>query len=402
MRVVTGYGPTSTSMPAPNDLYRYWRADRKTVILAANAFNGNVLEFYDDSQALKNIIPKSVFQEIRGRFGNKYFVDEEGVEAANFARAAVVDCLNRGGCAFVPGVSMQQREFSLVAVTSGGFLFGAASTGGVSAWSWVFASIWVPWVLMFGFYPLYVRQPDDLAPLWQNALVFFACVAATRAGVGVFGSERSVRRPRGARRRAAAAMDRGKPPEDADDDAGKTGRCSRQTSTIMDVTRLVSYIIDDSLPRFVAPRAHLLAPERSSRPTRARVTCTRDPTCSSPWESRGRVAIRPVRARRHDHRGVRRRQRRLRRGRRRRRRRRRLVVAVTVRIGEERGGHDENGRGVIFELVRELTLLRLRRQLGRRRRCNATSSATFAPRSGLSRLLACAAASTVCSASCES
>ena len=48
----------------------------------------------------------------------------------------------------------------------------------------------------------------------------------------------------------------------------------------MDVTRLVSYIIDDSLPRFVAPRAHLLAPERSSRPTRARVTCTRDPTCS--------------------------------------------------------------------------------------------------------------------------
>ena len=194
VRVVTGYGPTSTSMPAPNDLYRYWRADRKTVILAANAFNGNVLEFYDDSQALKNIIPKSVFQEIRGRFGNKYFVDEEGVEAAT-TRAAetVVDCLSRGGCAFVPGVSMQQREFSLVAVTSGGFLFGAASRGGVSAWSWVFASIWVPWVLMFGFYPLYVRQPDDLAPLWQNALVFFACVAATRAGVGVFGSEESER-----------------------------------------------------------------------------------------------------------------------------------------------------------------------------------------------------------------
>ena len=35
--------------------------------------------------------------------------------------------------------------------------------------------------------------PDDLAPLWQNALVFFACVAATRAGVGVFGSEESER-----------------------------------------------------------------------------------------------------------------------------------------------------------------------------------------------------------------
>ena len=42
-----------------------------------------------------------------------------------------------------------------------------------------------------------------------------------------------------------------------------------------------------------------------------------------------------------------------------------VAVAVTVRIGEERGGHDENGRGVIFELVRELA--RLRGQLGRRR-----------------------------------
>jgi len=37
----------------------------------------------------------------------------------------------------VPGLSEQQREFSLIAVTSGGFLFGAAARGGMSAWTWV-------------------------------------------------------------------------------------------------------------------------------------------------------------------------------------------------------------------------------------------------------------------------
>ena len=127
------------------------------MIPAANAFNGNVLEFYDDSQALKNIIPKSVFQEIRGRFGNKYFVDEEGVEAATNARRRRLWIASIAGI-FVPGVSMQQREFSLVAVTSGGFA--QRHQGRCRAWSWVFASIRVPWVLASG--SVHVRQPDDL------------------------------------------------------------------------------------------------------------------------------------------------------------------------------------------------------------------------------------------------
>ena len=79
----------------------------------------------------------------------------------------------------MPGLSQQQREFSLIAVTSGGFLFGAVARGGVSAWTWVFCAIWVPWVGMFGFYPLYVRQPEDLTPLYQNAGIFAAIAAAT-------------------------------------------------------------------------------------------------------------------------------------------------------------------------------------------------------------------------------
>ena len=32
---------------------------------------------------------------------------------------------------------------------------------------------------MFGFYPLYIRQPEDLTPLFQNALIFAACLGVT-------------------------------------------------------------------------------------------------------------------------------------------------------------------------------------------------------------------------------
>ena len=43
--------------------------------------------------------------------------------------------------------------------------------------------------MMFGFYPLYARQPEDLTPLLENVAVFAACVLATRAGSGVFGTD---------------------------------------------------------------------------------------------------------------------------------------------------------------------------------------------------------------------
>jgi len=179
VRVVTGYEG------AINDLYRTTRADRKTVIMTADEFKGNVLEFYYDTSSLKEVIPKNVFQEMRGRYGNKYYVYEEGLETAVVdATEALRGCLARGGCAFVPGLSPQQREFSLVAVITGGFLFGAATAAGKSAaepspWTGVFIAIWVPWVFAFGFYPLYVRQPEDLTPLIQNAALFAAIVLFT-------------------------------------------------------------------------------------------------------------------------------------------------------------------------------------------------------------------------------
>ena len=50
-----------------------------------------------------------------------------------------------------------------------------------SPWAAVFGFIWTPWVFMFGFYPLYARQPEDLTPLWENLAIFAACVLGRRA-----------------------------------------------------------------------------------------------------------------------------------------------------------------------------------------------------------------------------
>eukprot|EP00241_Pyramimonas_parkeae_P006608 CAMPEP_0114238522 /NCGR_PEP_ID=MMETSP0058-20121206/7969_1 /TAXON_ID=36894 /ORGANISM="Pyramimonas parkeae, CCMP726" /LENGTH=340 /DNA_ID=CAMNT_0001350637 /DNA_START=285 /DNA_END=1307 /DNA_ORIENTATION=- len=171
--VLTSYGEGTA--PPLRALQQYWKADSKTIIVSVDEFKGNVLEFYYDSvnPVVKQTIPRNVFQELRGRYGNVYYMKETGAESAVMEVTNVLrGCLNDGGCKFVPGLSQQQREFSLIAVTSGAFLSGAVLRNTISKWTYIFLFIWVPWIFLFGFYPLYVRQPDNLTPLFQNVGIF--------------------------------------------------------------------------------------------------------------------------------------------------------------------------------------------------------------------------------------
>ena len=54
-----------------------------TITVTLDTFKGNVLEFYYDigNSRLKAAIPKNVFQEMRGRFGNMFYIDEYGAES---------------------------------------------------------------------------------------------------------------------------------------------------------------------------------------------------------------------------------------------------------------------------------------------------------------------------------
>ena len=49
----------------------------------------------------------------------------------------------------------------------------------LSRWTYIFLFIWGPWIGLFGFYPLYIRQPDDLSPLFQNLGIFAVCFGLT-------------------------------------------------------------------------------------------------------------------------------------------------------------------------------------------------------------------------------
>ena len=129
-RVVTGNGPggVGAAMPAASDLYRYFGAeDRKLVIMTVDEFNGNVLDFYNDQQALSPIVPKSVVQEIGANTGTSTSWTK-GLEAATVAASAMAGVSKGGGVQVRPrAVAAAARVLATIAVISGGFLFGAAS-----------------------------------------------------------------------------------------------------------------------------------------------------------------------------------------------------------------------------------------------------------------------------------
>jgi hypothetical protein len=211
LRLLTSYG--AVSAPPVREAQQYWRADPKTIVVTVDETKGNVVEFYYDlgqaralfqrcfrqrcrlhrrrgprvlrlpatltsrapwarSQSVKTTIPKSVFQELRGRYGNVYYLRESGAESAVVeVLGALRGCLAQGGCVsafawqhprivfltlfnvlvcgrckFVPGLSEQQRQFSLISITSGAFLSGAVLRNGLSRWTYIFLFIWVPWI----------------------------------------------------------------------------------------------------------------------------------------------------------------------------------------------------------------------------------------------------------------
>lgn len=65
--------------------------------MSVDEFKGNVLEFYYDSvnPVVKQTIPRNVFQELRGRYGNVYYMKETGAESVSmiWLRFSTTSCL---------------------------------------------------------------------------------------------------------------------------------------------------------------------------------------------------------------------------------------------------------------------------------------------------------------------
>ncbi|HEY9617551.1 MAG TPA: TPM domain-containing protein [Microcoleaceae cyanobacterium] len=172
LRVLTQFDRTPGS--AVKD---YWGLDDHSVLLVADPRGGNLLNFSvgDD---LYPLMPRTFWIELQTRFGNQFFVRENGEDQAILhALNSIQGCLQQGGCRVVPGLPKEQWILTLITSIVGGVICGFAAhprkEGQVFAWQWalIFSPLWGILFIAFGIAPVITRTSDWL-PLFRNVSGF--------------------------------------------------------------------------------------------------------------------------------------------------------------------------------------------------------------------------------------
>jgi len=155
----------------------FWGLDDKSVLLVADARGGNILNF-SVGDAFYELMPRTFWIELQTRYGNQFFVRENGEDQAIIqALESVKTCLRRGGCQVVPGLPQEQWILTLITSLVGGVIFGFAAhprqEGQVFAWQWVliFSPLWGILFIAFGIGPVVTRTSEWL-PLFRNVVGF--------------------------------------------------------------------------------------------------------------------------------------------------------------------------------------------------------------------------------------
>ncbi|ERN42363.1 beta-propeller domains of methanol dehydrogenase type [Rubidibacter lacunae KORDI 51-2] len=156
---------------------RYWDLGDRSVLLVADGRGGNLLAF-NVGDELYDFLPRTFWVELQTRFGNLYFVRDNGENNAIVqALGTVESCLRQGGCQVVPGLPREQWILTLITSTVGGAIFGFAAQprkdGRAFSWQWalIFSPLWGILFLAFGIGPVVTRTTDWL-PLLRNVLGF--------------------------------------------------------------------------------------------------------------------------------------------------------------------------------------------------------------------------------------
>lgn len=172
LRVLTQYDRTPGTA-----VKGFWGLDEKSVLLVADPRGGNLLNFSvgDD---LYPLLSRTFWIELQTRFGNQFFVRENGGDQAILqALDSVEGCLRQGGCNVVPGLPREQWVLTLVTSIVGGVVCGFAAQprkeGQVVAWQWalIFSPLWGILFLAFGIGPVVTRTSEWL-PLFRNVAGF--------------------------------------------------------------------------------------------------------------------------------------------------------------------------------------------------------------------------------------
>jgi hypothetical protein len=156
---------------------QFWGLDNKSVLLVADTRGGNLLNFSVGDEFYP-LLSRTFWIELQTRFGNQFFVrDNGGDQAILQALDSVKGCLRQGGCNVVPGLPREQWILTLVTSVLGGVIFGFAGQprkeGQIFAWQWalMFSPLWGILFLAFGIGPVVTRTTEWL-PLFRNVAGF--------------------------------------------------------------------------------------------------------------------------------------------------------------------------------------------------------------------------------------
>jgi len=156
----------------------FWKLDAKSILLVADARGGNLLAFSIGDDVYK-LMPRTFWIELQSRFGNMYYVRENGEnEAIVQSLATVKGCLvTEGGCGVVPGLPREQWILTLISSIVGGIICGFAAVprkeGAGFGWQWmlIMSPLWGILFISFGLGPVLVRTSDWL-PVVRNIMGF--------------------------------------------------------------------------------------------------------------------------------------------------------------------------------------------------------------------------------------
>lgn len=155
----------------------FWGLDDHSVMLVADPRGGNLLNFSvgDD---LFELMPRTFWIELQTRYGNQFFVRENGEDASILeALESIKTCIRQGGCQVVPGLPREQWILTLITSVIGGVVFGFAAhprePGKAFSWQWalIFSPLWGILFIAFGIGPVVTRTADWI-PLLRNVAGF--------------------------------------------------------------------------------------------------------------------------------------------------------------------------------------------------------------------------------------
>ncbi|TVQ06259.1 MAG: TPM domain-containing protein [Leptolyngbya sp. DLM2.Bin27] len=172
LRVLTQYDQTPGR--AVKD---FWGLDDRSIMLVADPRGGNLLNF-SVGDAVYDLLPRTFWIELQTRYGNQFFVRENGEDNSILsALDSIQGCLRQGGCSVVPGLPQEQWILTLITSIVGGVICGFAAhprkEGQGFAWQWVliFSPLWGILFIAFGIGPVVTRTSDWL-PLTRNVTGF--------------------------------------------------------------------------------------------------------------------------------------------------------------------------------------------------------------------------------------